>query len=129
MSLVPLPWCTSQSRTNTRSAPSASSACRAATATLLNRQKPIARAGSAWWPGGRSPQNANGASRAASAPAIAQAPPAACSAAPYEPALAIVSGSNAPPPASETSRTAVTYGSGWTAVSASRSTSGAARSS
>ena len=30
-----------------------SSACRAATATLLNRQKPIARAGSAWCPGGR----------------------------------------------------------------------------
>ena len=29
----------------------------AATATLLNRQKPIARSRSAWWPGGRSAQN------------------------------------------------------------------------
>ena len=46
MSLVPLPWCTSQSRIITRSSPHASSAYRAATATLLNRQKPIARAGS-----------------------------------------------------------------------------------
>ena len=52
--LVPFPWWTSQSRTSTRSAPSASSAWRAAIATLANRQKPIARANSAWWPGGRS---------------------------------------------------------------------------
>ena len=44
MSLVPLPWCTSQSTIITRSSPRASSACRAATAMLLNRQKPIARA-------------------------------------------------------------------------------------
>ena len=47
MALVPLPWCTSQSSTKTRSAPSESSACRAATDTLANRQKPIARACSA----------------------------------------------------------------------------------
>ena len=43
IALVPLPWCTSQSSTSTRSAPSASSACRAAIATFANRQKPIAR--------------------------------------------------------------------------------------
>ena len=53
MSFVPLPWWTSQSTIITRSSPSESSAWRAATATLLNRQKPIARVGSAWWPGGR----------------------------------------------------------------------------
>ena len=53
MSFVPLPWWTSQSRIRTRSAPQRSSAWRAATATLLNRQKPIARSSSAWWPGGR----------------------------------------------------------------------------
>jgi hypothetical protein len=34
------------------------SACIAPTATLLNRQKPIARWRSAWWPGGRTAQNA-----------------------------------------------------------------------
>jgi hypothetical protein len=44
---VPLPWWTSQSRTRTRSASQASSAWRAAIATLLNRQKPIARLRSA----------------------------------------------------------------------------------
>ena len=44
---VPLPWWTSQSRIRTRSAPCAASACAAATATLLNRQKPIARVDSA----------------------------------------------------------------------------------
>ena len=47
MSLVPLPWCTSQSTIITRSRPRASSAYCAATAMLLNRQKPIAREGSA----------------------------------------------------------------------------------
>jgi hypothetical protein len=47
MSFVPLPWWTSQSTTSTRESPCADSACRAATATLLNRQKPIARAASA----------------------------------------------------------------------------------
>ena len=43
MSWVPLPWCASQSTTSTRSPRSRSAA--AATATLLSRQKPIARAG------------------------------------------------------------------------------------
>ena len=47
MSLVPLPWCTSQSRISTRSSPRTRRAWVAATATLLNRQNPIARAGSA----------------------------------------------------------------------------------
>ena len=43
MSFVPLPWCTSQSRISTRSTPCAARACAAATATLLKKQKPIAR--------------------------------------------------------------------------------------
>ena len=51
MSFVPLPWWTSQSRISTRSTPCAARACAAATATLLKKQKPIARAASAWWPG------------------------------------------------------------------------------
>ena len=41
IALVPLPWCTSQSSTSTRSAPSESSAWRAAIATFANRQKPM----------------------------------------------------------------------------------------
>ena len=49
---------------STRSAPQAAIACAAATAALLNRQKPIGVSRSAWWPGGRSAQSANGASPA-----------------------------------------------------------------
>ena len=48
IALVPLPWCTSQSSISTRSAPSESSAWRAATETFAKRQKPIARAASQW---------------------------------------------------------------------------------
>ena len=40
---VPLPWCTSQSTIATRSRPSSRCAARAAIATLLKTQKPIAR--------------------------------------------------------------------------------------
>src|SRR5438132_343079 len=58
MSSVPLPWCTSKSMIATRSMPCASIAWRAATATLLKMQKPMARARQAWWPGGRTGQNA-----------------------------------------------------------------------
>ena len=58
MACVPLPWCTSKSTIATRSSPCASSACAAATAMLLNRQKPIATCRVAWWPGGRTAQNA-----------------------------------------------------------------------
>ena len=50
---IPLPWCTSQSRIMTRSAPCVSRAYLAATATLLKMQKPQASSSSAWWPGGR----------------------------------------------------------------------------
>ena len=60
MSFVPLPWCTSQSRISTRSAPCSARACAAATATLLKKQNPIARAASAWWPGGRSAETPHG---------------------------------------------------------------------
>ena len=42
----------------TRDRPWRSSACAAPTATLLHRQKPLAWAGVAWWPGGRTAQNA-----------------------------------------------------------------------
>jgi hypothetical protein len=43
MSCVPLPWCTSQSMISIRSTPCSACATRAATATLLNRQNPMAR--------------------------------------------------------------------------------------
>ena len=87
MSLVPLPWWTSQSRIITRSSPCASSAWRAATAMLLNRQKPIARAGSAWWPGGRWALKPIGAAPSSSRSTSSTAPPAACSAASNDPSL------------------------------------------
>ena len=58
MSSVPFPRCTSKSRIATRSSPCRSSACAAPTATLLKKQNPIARLRSAWWPGGRTLQNA-----------------------------------------------------------------------
>ena len=47
-------------RRSRRSAPArpAPASAAAATATLLRRQKPIARVGVAWWPGGRTAQNA-----------------------------------------------------------------------
>ena len=99
MSFVPLPWWTSQSRISTRSAPCAERARRAATATLSKKQKPIARAASAWWPGGRSARHA---ARAPSPPAARRparprrprraAPPRRC------PRTAYVSASIAPPP-------------------------------
>ena len=43
----------SQSTMSTRFTPSAWRAWRAAIATELNTQKPIAMCASAWWPGGR----------------------------------------------------------------------------
>ena len=67
--------------TNTRPAPWSSSAWAAATATLLNRQKPIARELSAWWPGGRRPQKATRSPSDSIASTAPTAPPAACSAA------------------------------------------------
>ena len=65
--------------------------------TLENRQKPIARSASAWWPGGRSPQKPVGASPASSASASAHAAPAARRAASHDPGLVGVSRSNGPP--------------------------------
>ncbi len=47
MSLVPLPWWTSQSTIITRESPCADVARRAATAALPKKQNPIARAASA----------------------------------------------------------------------------------
>src|SRR5262245_44285800 len=131
MSFVPLPWCTSQSNTSTRPAPQRSSARRAATAALLNRQKPIARAGSAWCPGGRCTDAAHrgAASPPSSASTTAIAPPAACTPARYDPSDTIVSMSRAPPPAAHTASIRSTYPSGCTASSASRSTAGESRTS
>jgi hypothetical protein len=80
-SAVPLPWWTSQSMTRTRSMPSSRIAGSAAIATLLNRQKPIARSRSAWWPEGRSPQNPTPHPSPIRSRTSAHAPPAACSAA------------------------------------------------
>ena len=81
ISFVPLPWWTSQSRISTRAAPCADAAWRAATAALPKKQKPIAREGSAWWPGGRSAEKPVAASPVISASTSATPPPAARSAA------------------------------------------------
>src|ERR671914_65267 len=128
IALVPLPWCTSQSSTKTRSAPSESSACRAATDTLANRQKPIARERSAWCPGGRRIEKPARSPPPSSASTSAQAPPAECSAASHEPAEVGVSRSNAPS-RSLVSRTAVTCSGVCTASSCSSVARGASRRS
>ena len=98
MAWVPLPWWASKSRIATRSQPSACRACAAATAALLKTQNPIARAGSAWWPGGRPQLNAATPASPATASTAAIAPPAARSAASQLASVTIVSGSSAPPP-------------------------------
>ncbi len=93
MSSVPFPWWTSKSTTATRDRPCAARACAAPTATLLKRQKPMARLRSAWWPGGRTAQNAVAHSpRMTRSTAITTAP-AACFAAFSECGLSAVSGS------------------------------------
>ena len=93
MSSVPLPWCTSKSMMATRCRPSTSSAWRAAMATLLKKQKPIAALRVAWWPGGRTEQNALSTSPLNTASVAATAAPAARSAARQVPAHTSVSGS------------------------------------
>ena len=103
MSFVPLPWWTSQSNTSTRDNPCADVARRAATATLPKKQNPIARAVSAWWPGGRTALTPTAASPPSSASTKETAPPQARSAAPNVPGTAKVSASIAPPPASQSS--------------------------
>ena len=60
----------------------------AATATLLSRQKPIAWSGSAWWPGGRTAQNAASPSPRSSASTAASPEPAARTAASHDAAEA-----------------------------------------
>ncbi len=125
MSLVPLPWCTSQSRISTRSAPCAERACAAASATLLKKQKPIARATPAWWPGGRSADTPHGSPSRSSASTSATAPPAERSAASYVPATADVSRSIAPPPRADSAATMSTCSGGCTRASSSRVARGA----
>ena len=73
MSCVPLPWCTSQSTIATRSMPSSACAQRAAIATESNRQKPIARSRSAWWPGGRASAKPSRRTASIAAPAASSA--------------------------------------------------------
>ena len=99
LALVPFPWWTSQSRISTRSTPNAACACRAATATLPKKQNPIARLGSAWWPGGRMPTKPVAAAPDSSSSTSATAPPAARTAASWVAAVATVSMSTCPPPA------------------------------
>ena len=77
----------------TRFAPCASIACMAPIATLLKMQKPIARDGVAWCPGGRTAQNALRASPLITASVAATTAPAARSAAESELAFIEVSGS------------------------------------
>ena len=84
---------------------------------------------SAWWPGGRRPQNPALASPARSASTIAHAAPAAWRAASKEPALEGVSASNMPPPPRLIARTDSTWCSGCTAPSTPGSTAGACRTS
>ena len=59
-SCIPLPWCTSQSRSRIflNLSGYCFSTAFAATTVLLKKQKPIARAHSAWCPGGRTTANA-----------------------------------------------------------------------
>src|SRR5918992_74591 len=128
IAFVPLPWCTSQSSTNTRSAPSESSACRAATDTLANRQTPIARERAGGGRGGRRIEKPPRSPPPSSASTSAQAPPAECSAASHEPAEVGVSRSNAPS-RSLVSRTAVTCSGVCTASSCSSVARGASRRS
>ncbi len=124
MSLVPLPWCTSQSTIITRSRPCASRACCAATATLLNRQKPIARSASAWCPGGRWMENPVGALPASSRSTSETAPPQACGAAVNEPAETTVSASIRAPPRAARRSTSSTWRGVCTASSTERSAAG-----
>ena len=81
---------------STRSPASASAA--AVTATLLNRQNPIAWVGSAWWPGGRTAQNAASASPRRRASTAVSPAPAARRAADHDAGTAVVSASSRPPP-------------------------------
>ena len=73
--------------------PRTSSACRTAIAMLLKKQKPIASSRVAWWPGGRTAQNAFSTSPSITASVAATAAPAARNAAHSVPGPATVSGS------------------------------------
>ncbi len=78
---MPLPWCTSKSTIATRLRLRRCSAYKAAIATLLKKQKPMALLRVAWWPGGRTAQKAFSSSPASTASVAATAAPAARSAA------------------------------------------------
>ena len=79
----------------TRCRPRTSSAWRAAIATLLKKQKPMAWSRVAWCPGGRTAQKAVATSRSITASVAATAAPAARSTACQVAGQAMVSGSTA----------------------------------
>ena len=93
ISCEPLPWCTSKSTIATFSRPCCFWAWRVAIATLLNRQKPMGRAVSAWWPGGRTATKALAAFLPITSSMAATAPPAPRSAAAKLPDDMVVSAS------------------------------------
>jgi hypothetical protein len=88
-----LPWWTSKSRTCHALEPVVLQRVHAPIATLLKRQKPIARAGVAWCPGGRTAQNARFASPRITMSVAFTTAPAARSAAESERGFIEVSGS------------------------------------
>ena len=99
MSFVPLPWCTSQSRiSDALAARTRRPRGERATATLLNRQNPIARPARRGARAGDAATPRPAPRRASSASTIPAAPPAPCSAASYESRQTMVSASIAPPP-------------------------------
>ena len=73
ISSVPFPWWTSKSTIATRRSPSSDWAWRAAMATLLKMQKPIASDSSAWWPGGRTSAKPSRSTAAIEQPAASRA--------------------------------------------------------
>ncbi len=97
IALVPLPWCTSQSSTITRSAPRDVDRVPRRDRDVVEEAEAHRAVGSAWWPGRAQGAEAGGASPPSSASTSAIAPPAACSAASHEPGLAGVSRSKRRP--------------------------------
>ena len=78
MSWVPLPWWTSKSTIRTFFQGVRAWRYRAATATWLKMQNPIARSRVAWCPGGRTAQNAWRARPAAISSTATSSAPTAC---------------------------------------------------
>src|SRR5262245_41570361 len=126
MSCEPLPWWTSKSTTAARVMPYCFCAWRAAIAALLNRQNPIGRAVSVWWPGGRVATKALVALPVITSSTAWTAPPAARNAASKLPGDMLVSASSPMMPSfGVASRIAVTYSIGWQSAMVSSEAVGA----